>query len=356
MIPSININGQDLTRRDSIHITIFPRERRIPSIQRARSVGKDDRLPPFPRYRVEVLPKKAPPAPVNPIKPLQRESSLKDRSVSKGLHRDGSTKRVTIDPSVTQNPSEDATASPPPASPRNLQRQRQMNWHRRRKSSNGSYKASIDDSISQSLMTSFDISGRADVDSTSCSVCSSDEVSNLTSSAGNGAQNNGLGGAGGGVSPRNIIKGISNLPRQCPLEDPLDESEATLASSNDSFTIESVPPDISGDSSSLSEAAANLPPPPSPRLSRFPQRQDRQIRSMHGLRPRPRPSVTKTPLSSSLNELPQYHRRTAAEETAPESPELRNERRSSSQNTSAMSDANGDSLKSEPQFHSWQGS
>ncbi|KAB7502516.1 Voltage-dependent T-type calcium channel subunit alpha-1I [Armadillidium nasatum] len=336
VIPSININDRDLRRRDSVQIAIIPKERRSPLIQRAQSMSRDDRLPPFPRYRVEVRQrastsserKTSSPLPSEKIEPKDEKENLSRKSnaptPSKPLSRDGSAKRVTIDASAKTN---DANSSSPGVSPRG-QRQRQLNWHRRRKSSSGSYKVSMDDSISQSLMASFEISGRVDVDSTSCSVCSSEDVSNITSSLGNSPRNCYC------PSPRVLARynaseaSLSDSLPHCP-EVPLDEEEATLASSNDSFATDTVPPEFSGDSSSLSEAAANLPVPPSPRL---PRRHDRQVRSLHGLRPRPRPVVSREPLSSSLNELPRYQRRSSPlpqrnntstlVDSAPQSPNL----------------------------------
>ncbi|ROT76898.1 putative voltage- gated calcium channel [Penaeus vannamei] len=70
---------------------------------------------------------------------------------------------------------------PEPGSPSTQQAMRQSRWYNcRRVSNGGGRKVSLDDSLTQSLMASFDVpelGGHLDMDSTSCSVCSSEEAS-----------------------------------------------------------------------------------------------------------------------------------------------------------------------------------
>ncbi|XP_066974796.1 voltage-dependent T-type calcium channel subunit alpha-1G isoform X1 [Macrobrachium rosenbergii] len=158
---------------------------------------------------------------------------------------------------------------------------RQSQWSSSRKiSAGGGRKVSLDDSVTQSLMASFDnvpeLGGRLDMDSTSCSVCSSEEVS-ATSRLSSGPSPLATSGSGPSTARDNTLV-FSYMPHvPPPLSFADKDDDDTLASSSDSFTLEGGPPELpSPDISSGSEAMAALSatispysssPSPSPVLS-----------------------------------------------------------------------------------------
>ena len=194
-------------------------------------------------------------------------------------------------------------------SPAASRAQRHLKWCNRRKSASSGRKISFDDSITQSLMASFDnvpeLSGHVDMDSTSCSVCSSEDVSSASRSF---------------TGPPHIRSPASfsdptqlTAPQPMPLiaKSPMihladDDEDATLGSSSDSFTLDGCPPELPSPDSSVSEASPSpisLPSPlPGRRISS--NRQLAQCTQLGlSVRPRPRPLSSISPLSSSLNEL-----------------------------------------------------
>ena len=153
--------------------------------------------------------------------------------------------------------------------------EKEIDW-RRRSILKQARKRSFEDSPSTSLMTSFDISGKFDVDSTSCSLCSSDEMIPKSWESRN----------------QPTSADATGRCKQASFED-----DPTIASSSDSFTLASVP-NVSAES--FTNAVYHLAPPPS---CFSPGRHFRQARSLKGLRPVARPSLSKSHLSSSLTEL-----------------------------------------------------
>ncbi|KAK3869262.1 hypothetical protein Pcinc_024358 [Petrolisthes cinctipes] len=151
-------------------------------------------------------------------------------------------------------------------SPATQRAARRSRWSGSREvSSGGGYKMSLDDSLTQTLMASFDnvpeLGGRVDMDSTSCSVCSSEDVSNAS------CQSSGPSPVATTASGPSTTKDTTFIQSPMPEIPPPppqvfaddDDDDATLASSSDSFTLEGGPPDVpSLDSSPGSEGMAAL--------------------------------------------------------------------------------------------------
>ncbi|XP_042240385.1 voltage-dependent T-type calcium channel subunit alpha-1I-like isoform X5 [Homarus americanus] len=142
---------------------------------------------------------------------------------------------------------------------------RQSRWCNRREfSSGGGRKVSLDDSLTQTLMASFDnvpeLGGRLDMDSTSCSVCSSEEVSVASRLSSGPSPLATL--TSGPSTAKDNTQVHSPLPQVAPPPPHVfadEDDDATLASSSDSFTLEGGPPEIpSLDSSPGSEGMSGL--------------------------------------------------------------------------------------------------
>ncbi|XP_071550558.1 voltage-dependent T-type calcium channel subunit alpha-1G-like [Panulirus ornatus] len=151
--------------------------------------------------------------------------------------------------------------------------QRQSRWRNCQEfSSGGGHKVSLDDSLKQTLMASFDnvpeLGGRVDMDSTSCSVCSSEEMS-VASRLSSGPSP--LATITSGTSTAKDNTQVLSPHPQIALPPPhvfADDDDATLASSSDSFTLEGVPHEIpSLDSSPGSEGIDALSATASPHSS-----------------------------------------------------------------------------------------
>nr|XP_045595061.1 uncharacterized protein LOC123756104 [Procambarus clarkii] len=167
--------------------------------------------------------------------------------------------------------------------PSTQQAVRQSPWCNRREfSSGGGRKVSLDDSLTQTLMASFDnvpeLGGRLDMDSTSCSVCSSEEMSVASRlSSGPSPQATITSGPSTAKDNTQILsphpQAVSTSQVFAAADD--DDDDATLASSSDSFTLEGGPPEVlsldsSPGSDGISGPSATIIPhssSPSPILS-----------------------------------------------------------------------------------------
>ncbi|XP_063608556.1 voltage-dependent T-type calcium channel subunit alpha-1G-like, partial [Penaeus indicus] len=164
-----------------------------------------------------------------------------------------------------------------PGSPSTQQAMRQSRWYNRRRVSNGGgRKVSLDDSLTQSLMASFDVpelGGHLDMDSTSCSVCSSEEASaNSHRSSGPSPLATTTSGPSTALDNTQVL---SPFPQVLPpppkvFADDDDDDDATLASSTDSFTLEGCPPDLPSPDASSGDDAGGLSKTISPHSSPSP--------------------------------------------------------------------------------------
>lgn len=155
---------------------------------------------------------------------------------------------------------------------------RHSQWSRQRDlSEGGGWKVSFDDSLTQTLMASFEhvpeLTGHVDMDSTSCSVCSSEDVSIASHLSSAGPSPVATSGSGPSTA-RDNTQVYSPLPQVLPppphvFADNNDEDDdPTLASSSDSFTLEGGIPEVpSLDSSPGSEGMSGLSATVSPHSS-----------------------------------------------------------------------------------------
>ncbi|XP_050718751.1 voltage-dependent T-type calcium channel subunit alpha-1G-like isoform X6 [Eriocheir sinensis] len=155
---------------------------------------------------------------------------------------------------------------------------RQSQWSNQRDvSEGGGWKVSFDDSLTQTLMASFEhvpeLTGHLDMDSTSCSVCSSEDVSIASHLSSAGPSPVATSNSGPSTAQDNT-QVYSPLPHVLPppphvFADNNDEDDdPTLASSSDSFTLEGGIPEVpSLDSSPGSEGMSGLSATVSPHSS-----------------------------------------------------------------------------------------
>ncbi|KAK8397955.1 hypothetical protein O3P69_003692 [Scylla paramamosain] len=156
--------------------------------------------------------------------------------------------------SITPTPSSPMLQDP--SSPLNRRAARRSQWSSRREvSEGGGWKVSFDDSLTQTLMASFEnvpeLAGHVDMDSTSCSVCSSEDVSIASHLSSAGPSPIATSDSGPSTAQDNT-QVYSPLPQVMP-PPPLvfadnnneeEEDDPTLASSSDSFTLEGGIPEV----------------------------------------------------------------------------------------------------------------
>lgn len=179
--------------------------------------------------------------------------------------------------SITPTPSSPMLQDP--SSPLNRRAARRTQWSSRRDvSEGGGWKVSFDDSLTQTLMASFEnvpeLAGHVDMDSTSCSVCSSEDVSIASHLSSAGPSPIATSDSGPSTAQDNT-QVYSPLPQVMP-PPPLvfadnneeEEDDPTLASSSDSFTLEGGIPEVpSFDSSPGSDGISGLSATVSPHSS-----------------------------------------------------------------------------------------
>ncbi|XP_045132838.1 voltage-dependent T-type calcium channel subunit alpha-1I-like isoform X9 [Portunus trituberculatus] len=179
--------------------------------------------------------------------------------------------------SITPTPSSPMLQDP--SSPLNRRAARRSQWSSRREvSEGGGWKVSFDDSLTQTLMASFEnvpeLAGHVDMDSTSCSVCSSEDVSIASHLSSAGPSPIATSDSGPSTAQDNT-QVYSPLPQVMP-PPPLvfadnneeEEDDPTLASSSDSFTLEGGIPEVpSFDSSPGSDGISGLSATVSPHSS-----------------------------------------------------------------------------------------
>lgn len=164
------------------------------------------------------------------------------------------------------------------SSPLTRRAARHTQWSSRRDvSEGGGWKVSFDDSLTQTLMASFEhvpeLAGHVDMDSTSCSVCSSEDVSIASHLSSAGPSPVATSGSGPSTAQDNT-QVYSPLPQVVPPPPPVfadnndEDDDPTLASSSDSFTLEGGIPEVpSLDSSPGSEGMSGLSATVSPHSS-----------------------------------------------------------------------------------------
>ena len=165
-----------------------------------------------------------------------------------------------------------------PTNPLTRRAARHSQWSSRRElSDGGGWKVSFDDSLTQALMASFEnvpeLAGHVDMDSTSCSVCSSEDVSIASHLSSAGPSPVATSDSGPSTAQENT-QVYSPLPQVMPPPPPVfadnneEEDDPTLASSSDSFTLEGGIPEVpSLDSSPGSDGMSGLSATVSPHSS-----------------------------------------------------------------------------------------
>lgn len=284
-IPRININGKGLEAEGEMpnpHMQSFPHEEVMynPNLKRPS--------PDEPNNKVSITNLKHQPSSPDsggarprcskPAAPkAEQEISKKCTSeapLAKGF--DGEDDISGAD-SITPTPSSPLLQEQ--TSPFNRRAARHSQWSSRREvSDGGGWKVSFDDSLTQTLMASFEnvpeLAGHVDMDSTSCSVCSSEDVSIASHLSSAGPSPVATSDSGPSTAQDNT-QVYSPLPQVMPPPPHVfadsneeEEDDPTLASSSDSFTLEGGIPEVpSLDSSPGSEGMSGLSATISPHSS-----------------------------------------------------------------------------------------